>query len=83
MAKRRPKPHKPDYGELIVGFSVAAVFFLPSVLGFIVLVLIFSVLGYQNPARDVFIGFSIPCALVLLYRWRVGEWPTPEDKKDE
>lgn len=84
MAKRRPKrPTKYIRVPVFSGLIVALFFILPAVLGIALFGMLFSAAGIEHAYEYVFIGFSIPCALILFYRWRTGKWFDPNDPPED
>jgi len=84
MAKRQPKktPYKPY--QISKGIVVAVIFLLSAAFGILFIGTIFSLVGFiEHPYRDTFIGFSIPCAFILFYRWRAGKWFDPNDPPED
>jgi len=54
---------------------------IPAAGGIAILGTLFSWAGIAHAYEYVTIGFAVPSALALIYRWQVGKWPTGEDGK--
>lgn len=84
MAKRQPKKTHYQPYQLAKGITVAVIFSISAAAGIFLLGSLYSLVGsIEHPYRDVFIGFSIPCAFILFYRWRTGKWFDPNDPPED